>query len=56
MTAHSPFKQADVTRAIKGALAGGLSVARVEINRDGKIIVVALGTPVEAKTGWEDLE
>ncbi|MCX2698356.1 hypothetical protein [Ochrobactrum chromiisoli] len=34
-----PFKQADVTRAIKGAIAAGMKVARAEIDQTGKIIV-----------------
>lgn len=36
---RAPFKQADVTRAAKGALAAGLPVERLEICSDGKIIV-----------------
>ena len=39
----SPFKQVDVTRAVKGAVAAGLSVGREEIDRDGRITVIALG-------------
>jgi hypothetical protein len=35
------FKQSDVTKAIKGAHLAGLSVARVEIGVDGRIVVVA---------------
>ena len=38
------FRQADVAKAIKATVSAGLSVERVEIDRDGKIIVV-IGTP-----------
>lgn len=33
------FKQIDVTRAAKGALAAGLDVVRMEIDREGKIVI-----------------
>lgn len=36
----SPFKQIDVTRAAKGALAAGLEVERIEIDAEGKIVIV----------------
>jgi hypothetical protein len=35
------FKQGDVTRALKGAVAAGIDVKHVEIGRDGKIILIA---------------
>lgn len=35
------FKQTDVTRALKGALAAGMNVGRVEIDREGRIVIVA---------------
>jgi len=33
------FKQADVTRAVKGARAGGLDIVRIEIDSTGKIVL-----------------
>jgi hypothetical protein len=33
------FTQSDITRAAKGAADAGLNVQRVEIERDGKIVV-----------------
>jgi hypothetical protein len=34
------FKQTDLTRALKGARAAGMEIARVEIESDGRIVVV----------------
>ena len=41
-----PFRQTDVARAIKGAVAAGLTVQRVEVDKAGRIIVV-VGSPAE---------
>jgi hypothetical protein len=35
------FKERDVSRAVKAVRKAGMDVARVEIDRDGKIVVVA---------------
>jgi len=35
------FRQSDVTRALKAARQAGIEIARVEIDKDGKIVVVA---------------
>src|SRR3546814_14130142 len=48
----STFRQTDVTRAIKAALAAGVPVARIEVAPDGKIVITA--GPVEpSKTDAE---
>jgi len=39
--APSMFKQGDVTRAVKGAFAAGAQAVRIEVDRDGKIVVIA---------------
>ena len=36
------FKQRDLTRAIKATVKAGVTVGRVEINADGKIVIVPL--------------
>ena len=34
------FRQQDATRAARAAIAAGLDVQRIEIDRDGRIVVV----------------
>lgn len=45
MRRPSTFKKTDVIRAAKAVLAAGLEVARVEIGRDGAIVVVSGKSP-----------
>jgi hypothetical protein len=35
------FKQTDITRAVKAMNAAGLEVARVEVDKEGKIAIIA---------------
>lgn len=49
MVKKQAFKQADVTRALKGAMSGGMDVGKVEIELGGKITLTASGAaPAEA--------
>ena len=41
----SVFRQQDVTRAIKGVTAAGMNIAQIEIDRDGKIVIIAAAGP-----------
>lgn len=57
MTRRTAFREADVSRAIKGALKAGLPVLRVEIDRDGKIVVL-IGEPHPAnrsRNEWDEV-
>jgi hypothetical protein len=42
------FRQTDLVRALKSAKLAGVSVARIEIDKEGKIVLV-VGTPAEEK-------
>ena len=46
MRKPATFKQADLTRALKGAKKAGVEVARIKITKDGSIEIDA-GKPVE---------
>ncbi len=47
------FRQQNVTRALRATRAAGIEVQRVEIDKDGKIVVVA-GKPTEPPREGED--
>jgi hypothetical protein len=38
--APSTFRQTDVTRAVRAVVAAGVEIARVEIDKAGKIVIV----------------
>jgi len=41
MTRGARFRQADIARAVKGAKAAGVSVAKIEIDTDGRIVITS---------------
>jgi hypothetical protein len=41
--APSTFRQQDVTRAIRAAIAAGVDIARIEVAKDGRIVIVTGG-------------
>jgi len=55
------FRQRDLTAAIKGVVAAGCAVARVEVSKDGKIIVVVVSKELvsnnanDSPNEWDDL-
>jgi hypothetical protein len=48
------FRQADVTRALKAARAAGFEHVRVEIDREGKIAIVARANDAGAEGKAEE--
>jgi hypothetical protein len=55
--APSTFRQQDVTRAIKAATAAGVGIARVEIDKAGKIIIITGETTEQpGQAGGNDLD
>ncbi|KQM72175.1 hypothetical protein [Sphingomonas sp. Leaf20] len=41
MSAAARFKEADVTRAVRGAAKAGMMVGRIEIDPNGKIVILS---------------
>jgi hypothetical protein len=48
MSRRTAFRQADVSRAVKGATSAGVTISRIEIDAAGKIVIVA-GVSAESK-------
>jgi hypothetical protein len=49
--APSTFRQQDVTRAVRAVAAAGVGIARVEVDRAGKITIIALGAKPPGEDG-----
>ena len=45
--APSIFRQRDLTKAIRGATKAGVNIARIEIARDGKIVIITPADPTQ---------
>jgi hypothetical protein len=50
------FRQRDVTRAVKAVTAAGVGIARVEIDKAGKITIITATAPVVGSNDDLDLE
>jgi hypothetical protein len=46
----STFRQQDVTRAVKAVAAAGVHIARIEIDKAGKIVIIAAGAGEPGET------
>jgi hypothetical protein len=53
--ARLAFRQTDMTRAVRAVEAAGKRVARVEVDRDGKIVVI-VGEPSKTEASGEGNE
>jgi hypothetical protein len=53
--ARSPsiFRQQDVTKAIKATKAAGVNIARIEIAKDGRIVIITTSAATETAEGNE---
>jgi len=54
--APSIFKQGDVTRAVKGVVAAGVEIARVEIDPTGKIVIQLGNGAAKEQAAPDDLD
>jgi len=50
------FRQRDVSAAIKAAKAAGCTIARVEVGRDGKVVLVLTKGEIDEKENeWDEV-
>ncbi|MGR6327704.1 hypothetical protein ACU5AX_01425 [Sphingomonas sp. XXL09] len=56
MSARARFRQEDVTRALKGAVAAGMRVGRIEIEPNGRIVILSeTAAPTADRNSWDDV-
>lgn len=55
--APATFRQQDVTRAVRAVAAAGVNIARIEIAKDGRIVIIAGVEPTQSgeleKNEWD---
>ena len=54
--APSTFRQKDVTRAVKAVTAAGVHIARIEIAKDGRIVIITATEAASQVEAGEDNE
>jgi hypothetical protein len=55
MTATARFKKEDLARAVAGVTKGGMRVGRVEIDPNGKIVIISESVaPPADRNPWDD--
>jgi hypothetical protein len=54
--ARTTFKQGDVTKAVKGAIAAGLDIVRVEIDPTGRIVIQLANGGAKEQAAPDDLD
>lgn len=55
MTAPARFRQSDVTRAIKAARAAGADDVRVELEPNGKLVILTGQLAKGERNPWDDV-
>lgn len=54
MSAAARFKESDVVRAVRGATKAGMRVGRIEIDPNGKIVILSeAAAPPPASNAWD---
>jgi len=58
VTQAARFTQADLRRAVAGVVAAGLGVSKIEIDREGKIVIIPNAPKSQPGNDneWADLE
>jgi hypothetical protein len=50
----SIFRQQDITKAIKGATKAGINIARIEVAKDGRIVIIPAAEGAQIGAGEEN--
>jgi hypothetical protein len=50
----SIFRQQDITKAIKGATKAGVNIGRIEIAKDGRIVIITATEAAQIERGEDN--